>query len=315
MIYLKIIIQLLTGISGLLALVLDYQWHDKRRKVFKNLRNLLIFLTIVSLIGGVKITINDEKDKNREISTLKETLDTTQNTLTYIKANGDTLKYQIKPFLDLATAKYPNLSKNDALDSLKLKLKTLDSNFFYGNKKIAQLNDKAEKLEKKIKIISSIEFRVTVDEVTSSSPLTDKETSAGIQSVIGLFDQNNIRYRFVTDFQFSVQQILSNKRRVTFIYKPEDPYQILGKTIELLSKMKIFVCNFSTVPEIFGMKTNQKTHLMSCELYLNGVKINIFQDYKLINGKIYQGQINIPINEQFSKIEATYREYIDNEIK
>ena len=315
MIYFKVITQVLTCISGLIALLLDYKWHDKRRKIFKQSRNGLIILTVLSLIAGVIITVNDEKAKNSEITSLKKTIDTAKSTLADIKANGDTLKYQIKPFLDLAVSKYPNLSLNEALDSLKLKLKTLDSNFFYGNKKISQLNDKAEKLEKKIKIISSLEFRMSVDEITSPTPLTNKETSAGIQSVVGLFDQKNNRYRFVTDFQFGVQQIFSNKNRITFIYKPEDPDQILGKTIDMLSKIKTFVCNFSKLPEIFGKPNNLKTHLISCALYLNGIKINIFQDYKLENGRLYQGQINIPISNQFSKIEATYKEYIDNETK
>lgn len=110
MIYIKIIAQLLTGISGLIALLLEYKWHDKRKKIFKNLRNWLIFLTITSLIGGVIITINDEKDKADEITYLKNSLDTSQNTLIYIKSNSDTLKSQIKPFLDLATQQYPNLN-------------------------------------------------------------------------------------------------------------------------------------------------------------------------------------------------------------
>ena len=84
MIYLKIISQLLPGISGLIALLLDYKWHDKRRKIFKTLRNILIFLTILSLIAGIFITINDEKDKNNEITSLKKALNTTKKTLAYI---------------------------------------------------------------------------------------------------------------------------------------------------------------------------------------------------------------------------------------
>ena len=151
MIYLKIIAQLLTGISGLVALLLDYKWHDKRKKIFKTLRNFLIFLTIVSLIAGVIITINDEKDKTDEITNLTNKLDTTQNTLTYIKSNGDTLKSQIKPFLDLATQQYPNLSSSQALEKLKNRLNDLDKQVLSGSEKITNLSSQLTTEKKTIK--------------------------------------------------------------------------------------------------------------------------------------------------------------------
>lgn len=314
MVYLKIFVQLITGISGLLAILLDYKWHDKRKKIFKTLRNVLIFLTIISLAIGIYITINDDNEKKIEIKSLKENLDTARNTLSYIKANGDTLKNQIKPFLELAKSKYPNLNEDVALDSLKNKIEKLDSNFFLNSIRVSQLDEKAKRLEQKTKIISSLEFRVFVDELTLPLPLSDKETSAGIQSVVALFDNDNLRYRFVTDFQFSIQQIQNDIRRINFIYKPESPDQILGKKIDLLSKMKVFVLNFSQTPEIFGSPNSQKSYLLTFLMYLNGIQITILKDYKLLNGKLYQGQINIPVGGQFSKIEKTYSEYIDQEI-
>jgi len=161
MIYLKILIQLLTGISGLVALLLDYKWHDKRRKIFKTLRNLLIVITVVSLIAGVIITLYDENEKNDEVTNLKNRLDTAQNTLTYIKSNGDTLKSQIKPFLELATQQYPNLSSNEALKKLKNRLTVLDKQILNGSEKLTNLSSELTTEKKTIKtfdVTVSIEF-------------------------------------------------------------------------------------------------------------------------------------------------------------
>ncbi|SFC86497.1 hypothetical protein SAMN04487987_101375 [Algibacter pectinivorans] len=266
------------------------------------------------LILGIVITVHDEKEKNKEIVGLNESLDSTRNTLVYIKANGDTLISQLKPILDLAKSKYPNLPINEALDSLNLKINTLDSSFFAAKKTITKLNDKTKKLEKKIKIITSFEFRVTIDELTYFTPLSEKETSTGIQSIIGMFDNNNIIYRFATDYQYSVEQVSNNKLRTTFVYKAEDPNQILGKKIDMLSEMKIFGFNYSNMPEIFGEPGIQKSHLLSCVLYLNGVRIKIFKDYELKNGRIYEGMFTIPISYKFSKIESTFEKYIEEEI-
>ena len=126
MFYLKIIVQLIIGVSALLAVLLDYKWYDKRRTVFKQVRNGLIGLSIISLIAGVIITISDERDKNNEIKILQDNLNTAQNTLSYIKSNGDILNAQIKPFIDLAIRRYPNLSLQEALDSLKFNILNID---------------------------------------------------------------------------------------------------------------------------------------------------------------------------------------------
>ena len=161
MIYLKILTQLLTGIAGLVALLMDYKWHDKRRKIFKHLRNLLIIITIVSLIAGVIITLCDEKEKNDEVTNLKNQLDAAQNTLTYIKSNGDTLKSQIKPFLELATQQYPNLSSNEALEKLKNRLNTIDYQILSGSEKLTNLSSELtteKKIIKTFDVIVSIEF-------------------------------------------------------------------------------------------------------------------------------------------------------------
>lgn len=63
-------------------------------------------------------------------------------------------------------------------------------------------------LEKRVNVINSIEIRVNLDEITEKGTPGERETSAGIQSAIALFTADKTRHRFVTDFQFSFQQML-----------------------------------------------------------------------------------------------------------
>jgi hypothetical protein len=126
MLYLKIIVQIVVGISALLAVALQYKWHDKRRVIFKKLRNALIGFTILSLVTGLIVTVSDEIKKDAEINLLQSKLDSAQNILLYIKSNGDTLNARLQPILAFVHGRYPNLSFEDAVDSLKLTISRLD---------------------------------------------------------------------------------------------------------------------------------------------------------------------------------------------
>jgi hypothetical protein len=119
----KILFQIGIGLAGLLALLLDYKWYDKRRLVFKKSRNLLISLSILSVLTSIIVTIYDEREKDEAIKTLTAQLD-------LIKRNGDKLNLQIEPFLKIATDRYPNLSSEKALDSLKEDIKKIESQTF-----------------------------------------------------------------------------------------------------------------------------------------------------------------------------------------
>ncbi len=141
MISLKIITQFLIGGSALLALFIEYKWQDKRKKSFKYARNILIVITIFILILGVYITWIDEIDKNEKISNLNNQLNEAYTTLEYIKSNSDTLKFQIKPFLDLARDIYPNLDNNQALNKLKIRLDELDKKILSGGRKLETLSN------------------------------------------------------------------------------------------------------------------------------------------------------------------------------
>lgn len=118
--------QIGVGVSSLLAVLLDYKWHDKRRKIFKRSRNIAIIMAIALLIIGIFLIIHDEIQKDSEIKSLNSQLDSLKSRLINIQVSSDSVNYKITPFLKLATERYPKVNAEQALDSLQRDLSRLN---------------------------------------------------------------------------------------------------------------------------------------------------------------------------------------------
>lgn len=144
----KITLQLLIGVSALLAIYLDYKWYDKRTKLFKRARNFLITTTIVSLLGSLAITTIEEKKQTIEKKQLTDNLSALRDSLATIKEIGLKLNNQIEPFLELAREKYPNLPIEQALRKLEEETKELQLKTDILEEKEITRNDKEIELVK-----------------------------------------------------------------------------------------------------------------------------------------------------------------------
>jgi hypothetical protein len=92
MLYLKIFLQVGIGVTGLLAVLLDYKWHDKRKRLFKRTRNLLISLSILLVVAGSTVTVLDERQKNEEILSLNSQLKSIEENGRKLNNKQDSLK-------------------------------------------------------------------------------------------------------------------------------------------------------------------------------------------------------------------------------
>lgn len=191
------------------------------------------------------------------------------------------------------------------------KFDQLDSTIQDQENKIEEKDKEIEELIARTSSISSIELRVYIDEITSKKKLTEIVTSAGIQSAVAFFNKKDERFRFVTDFQFSHQQISDNIHRGTLVFKPEDPNQILGQNIKILQSFKAFVYNFKDFTQYFGFDKNNKTNLLSLVLFVNGIELINIQNIPHENGKLYEGQLSIPVEQLFTDVETTYQQKIN----
>ena len=138
-----------------------------------------------------------------------------------------------------------------------------------------------------------------------------KSTSAGIQSVVALFTKEKVRHRFVTDFQFSFQQLSPNIRRAMFVYRPEEPTKILGKKIDYLNDIEMFAANFSNFIDHIGFDRKNQEHMISITVLLNGVEIVTLNNLAITEGSLYSGQLNFEITKSFQNISERYQEQIE----
>lgn len=162
------------------------------------------------------------------------------------------------------------------------------------------------KITKEDSIIRSIEFRVNLDFYAKEGTVIKKGASAGLSSVIALFSHDKIRYRFITDYQFSESKLDSNRGRVSFTYKPENPEQILGKEIKFLETITTLVINYSEFIKITHLEIDKnKPMTFNWDMYLNGVRV-ISQSSTVVADTICNGQTSMGVSTYFSNIDEIY---------
>jgi len=86
-------------------------------------------------------------------------------------------------------------------------------------------------------LIRSFEIHVDLDLPTAPMKASEKAMSAGVNSAIALFDGQKNPYRFATDYQYVDWQIQDAIHRFGFVYKPETPTGVFGKSINLLEQI------------------------------------------------------------------------------
>lgn len=240
MLFLKILFQLGTGISGLLAILLDYKWHDKRERIFKQYRNLAIAMSVILLLLGVLLTVQDENNKNSEITSLNSQLASVHTRLINIQGSSDSLNYKITPFLKLATERYPNVSPDQALDSLKRdisvlivktsRLETFEANRQTSEREFAQLKvtppsiDVSLIMDKKRNVAVGIQFLKNVPikfNYRLQNYSSKQSYSDGTSGDFELFPQESGNIIYIKD-DFNFKDNLRNedtKLKVTVYYE------------------------------------------------------------------------------------------------
>ena len=143
-----------------------------------------------------------------------------------------------------------------------------------------------------------------------SNPEPQAATGAGLSSVVALFSNQGVRFRFVTDFMFSEQQVTPTVKRVSFVYKPESPNQILGQRIGLLANMKTFACKYSDFFRTIHFETGHQPIKLNIVVILNGVETIVIPNRMAAAGVIANGQAQMDVGELFRLIDQKYAQKI-----
>ncbi len=165
---------------------------------------------------------------------------------------------------------------------------------------------KTSDLELQANSIHSIQMHVSIESTTLKQPMSGKDTSVGISNAVALFSEDNTRYRFVTDYQYSTQQISENITRLDFIYNPEEPAQLSGKPISFLENMKVFACDYSSFFQLTGLQPSEINNSLSLTVFVNGIEVINIRDETVASEMLTSGQGNMDVSNEFANVNKEY---------
>lgn len=165
-------------------------------------------------------------------------------------------------------------------------------------------------LERKANVIHAIELHVSIDAITPPSEPGPKYTSVGLANVVALFSQDKTRYRFITDYQYTTQQVDATTKRMMLQYESEDPNQLLGRQINYLENVEKFVCNYSSLFKITGFATDTESYAIDINVLINGVETMNIIGKPVEKGVLSSGQAILDVSKGFAHITEAYEQQL-----
>lgn len=187
-------------------------------------------------------------------------------------------------------------SINTKIDKVEGDYVARDKNIYY------------QEIKKPDSIIKTLELRVNIIMSIPQEKNIEEGTSVGLANIVGLFSSDKTRYRFISDYKFSLSRADSDKQKLTLVYTPETVDQIIGKKIDFLKDMKILAINYSDFLKTINLTIDRNQSVtFNIDIILNGIKVTSITDNVLAN-TICDGQAHMGIGKYFQNIDKVYAE-------
>ncbi len=132
MILLELFVLVIVFGIGVVQIILDHVWSDKRTKLHKRIKILLLILMLVLLIGSASLRIVEDSSSQQlmeKVSSLqikndslmasvREKDKTAHKDMIALQGKITDLESKLEPFIEIAISKYPNLGVDIALNQL-----------------------------------------------------------------------------------------------------------------------------------------------------------------------------------------------------
>ena len=114
------------------------------------------------------------------------------------------------------------------------------------------------------------------------------------------------RIRFTTDFTVRDQQVETNVRRLSFVYRPETPADILGRSIDFLASISVLGVSYGEIFQTLHVAAANEQTRLHLTIMVNGIVV----------GAVYEGappgllaskQAHFALSEVFSRAPSVYR--------
>lgn len=158
-------------------------------------------------------------------------------------------------------------------------------------------------LELKTNAIQSIQIRFDLE--TTNAKNKGNNSYIGLTNQISLLTKSNIAYHFVNTIDITSTQISENVTRLNFIYEPQDPTELYGRTIGFLKDINVFVCDYSS----FLLPTESKliSNSFDITIFINGIDVIAIHN-NVTSGVLERGQAMMDLSNEFTNIEYIYSE-------
>ena len=153
-------------------------------------------------------------------------------------------------------------------------------------------------------LIRSIEVRMSVETGTSPTTPQDPGVDAGLRSFIALFTRDKMRIRFASNWELTDHQFSATRRRLSFVYVPENPAEILGREIAFLGTIDVLALNYSEIMKTVHFSTGSNTQITAL-ITVNGIPIAELW-VGVEPGLLDAGQVNWSVTEAFAQIPRRY---------
>lgn len=143
MIYLKLLVPVLIGVTSILQLVVDHYWRDRRTKRYKKTRLIIPLLALLLTIITIFIVLQDNIHSSSLESQLSDLQTSSKEQIALIKRNSEQavtlankrdsisrkenkeLMALLSPFVTTAKKNYPDINTDQALSKLLEKIESV----------------------------------------------------------------------------------------------------------------------------------------------------------------------------------------------
>jgi hypothetical protein len=156
------------------------------------------------------------------------------------------------------------------------------------------------------RLIQSIRLYVSIETETTAAAVSDPQTDVGLGSVVALFTRDKTRIRFASDFKIVDHQRTSTRRRLSFVYEPETPIEVLGKPVGFLGTIDALVVNYAEIFQTERFDTQNERTEFHCAVVVNGIPIAELRAAVQPPGTLSRGQANLQVADVFGRIPDAY---------
>jgi hypothetical protein len=259
----KIVLQIIAVLTAIVIANLDYLWHDKRTRKFKHTRLFLYLLAAITLIVSVVVTIQGDRQHEREVQQLTSALDNLQRETSTFRSEAKNsgkeqqsqmaallegnkrLQDSLAPFQDLAKKRYPDLEGKEALEKLRTDISAVE-------KRAAELEKKVQASDPVLQPIraakATVELQVESDDQINTTYMdrggyfalgrgnTPILVAGGREAIAKQLGNNRVLWRAVWDMDASDQAVGKQVKflkeaefcQITFLMMPKNSKVING---------------------------------------------------------------------------------------